>query len=116
MVRKTVVSSLTGILAGSLLVAPFAVSTVQAASSFGCEKFITHYQGFAGVWIDRGHVICWGKQANKTEYRGKFYCGLPGFGTSSIKYGTYKKMNSGKDSYNSCPWPWKVQSISYQTR
>ena len=88
---------------GLLSAAPSATTVAEAASSWGCSKWITTYSGFLGVTIYRGHMTCWGNVPGN-QYRNKITCTLNG-GYYNHTEGAWKKQGSGDDSYSSCPWP-----------
>ena len=72
----------------------------------GCSVWVTTYPGFMNVTIYRGHAACYGDTPKK-EYRSRILCRL-GFIENKYVYGGWKKEGTGKDSYNSCPWPWQT--------
>lgn len=106
---------LAGLAVGALVAcSPLAPATrVEAASSGpACSKWITTYPGFAGVTIYRGHMVCYGKPAaGYREYRSRIVCTLGGQYWHT-RYGGWKKVGSGKDSYNSCGWPAQIARTS----
>ena len=105
-------------MAGLLLMLGLTIGPAPQASAAigGCSTWVTTYKGFLGVTIYRGHLACYGSIPGK-EYRAKIYCKLAGQ-TGNVQYGGWKKEGSGKDSYNSCPWPWQTSKydIHIQTR
>ena len=105
-------------MAGLLLMLGLTIGSAPQASAAigGCSTWVTTYKGFLGVTIYRGHLACYGSIPGK-EYRAKIYCKLAGQ-TGNVQYGGWKKEGSGKDSYNSCPWPWQTSKydIHIQTR
>lgn len=93
---------------GLLSAAPSATTVAEAASSWGCSKWITTYSGFLGVTIYRGHMVCWGNIPGN-QYRNAIRCTLNGEYWNHTE-GGWRKQGSGADSYSSCPWPSRIES------
>ena len=104
--------------AGVLLTVGLLTGVAPKASAVigGCSVWVTTYRGFLGVTIYRGHGSCYGSIPGK-EYRSRILCRLGPIENKYV-YGGWKKEGSGKDSYNSCPWPWQTSKydIVVQTR
>lgn len=112
MIRRRLAAVLAALMLG-LTIGP---APQASAAIGGCSTWVTTYKGFLGVTIYRGHLTCYGSIPGK-EYRAKIYCKLAGQ-TGNIQYGGWKREGSGKDSCNSCPWPWQTSKydIHIQTR
>ena len=89
--------------------APATRAQAVTSASVVCSKWVSTYAGTAGVTIYRGHQVCYGSGAK--EYRSRIVCTLWGQYWHT-RYGGWKRLGSGKDSYNSCGWPAQISGRS----